>query len=58
MKNMEENIIEKTLIARAWENAYQYEGYRNLVDEFATEGKTTGKEQKPGLIEYRQSIIG
>jgi hypothetical protein len=54
MKNMEENIIEKTLIARAWENAYQYEGYRNLVDEFATEGKTTGKEQKPGLIEYTQ----
>ena len=51
---MGENIKEKALIAKALENAYEYKDYRILVDKLATEGKTTGTEQKISLIEYTQ----
>ncbi|MGB5318581.1 thioredoxin family protein [Eudoraea sp.] len=54
MKNIDENIKEKALIAKALENAYEYKDYRILVDKLATEGKTTGTDQKISLVEYTQ----
>lgn len=47
--NLKEKIIESTLT-----RAYNYKEYRDLVDELASKGRTTGAEQKESLIDYTQ----
>lgn len=52
MKNIKEETIQKAIISDALKNSYNYGDYRSLVDNLADQGKTTGPEQKPSLVEY------
>jgi hypothetical protein len=43
----------KTLIYREiWESGITYTSYRTMIDELVAEGKTTGTDQSPSMIDY------
>lgn len=54
MKNKEDHKIKEELIESALSRSYSYKEYRDLVDELASMGKTSGTEQSESLIEYTQ----
>ncbi|ULQ55693.1 thioredoxin family protein [Flavihumibacter rivuli] len=41
----------------ALQNVYDYPGYRQLVDQLMQEGKTTGTNQEPWLVDYARLNI-
>lgn len=53
MKIDTEKTVE-SIIVENLPKAIPYVDYRNMVDELAAKGKTTGAEQKESLIEYTQ----
>ncbi len=54
MKNTDEQKLKEKIIESSLTRAYNYQEYRDLVDELAADGRTTGAEQKESLIDYTQ----
>ncbi len=54
MINTEKHKLKEKIIESSLTGAYNYQEYRDLVDEFASKGKTTGTEQTESLIDYTQ----
>jgi len=54
MKNTEKHNLKEKIIESALNRTYNYKEYRDLVDELASKGKTTGAEQTDSLIDYTQ----
>lgn len=51
---MEQYNLKEKIIVSALTRTYSYKEYRDLVDELASNGRTTGAEQKESLIDYTQ----
>jgi thiol-disulfide isomerase/thioredoxin len=54
MINTEKHNLKEKIIESALTRTYNYKEYRDLVDELASKGRTTGPEQKESLIDYTQ----
>ncbi len=52
MKNKEDHILKEEIIESALTRSYSYKEYRDLVNDLALKGGTTGVEQKESLINY------
>lgn len=54
MNNSVNHNIKEEIIESALTRTYNYKEYRDLIDELASKGKTTGAEQTDSLIDYTQ----
>lgn len=52
MKNKEDHKLKEGLIESALTRSYSYREYRDLVNDLALNGGTTGEEQKESLVNY------
>jgi thiol-disulfide isomerase/thioredoxin len=52
MKNKEDHKLKEALIESALTRSYTYKEYRDLVNNLAAKGGTTGLEQKESLVNY------
>lgn len=52
MKNKKEHILKEEIIESTITRSYTYKEYRDLVNDLAAKGGTTGVEQKESLVNY------